>query len=127
MLQRDLIMRVIQMFFEALAKFLRNKEGKSQDVLRRELEDLYKTFLKQSRHDFHNMSVEEIVASFNDDERIFKTEIVADLLYQDALVENEDRGVLTKALGLFKYVDLLSETFSIDRCRKIGEIESLLK
>lgn len=72
MLQRDLIMRVIQMFFEALAKFLRNKEGKSQDVLRLEIEDLYKTFLKHSRQDFHEMSVEEIVASFNDDERIFK-------------------------------------------------------
>ncbi|NDV58467.1 hypothetical protein D0T85_10170 [Bacteroides sp. 519] len=118
---------MIQLFFEALAKFLRNKGGKDQEVLRRELDELYKTYLKQSRLDFNKMSVEEIVNSFNDDEKVFKTEIVAELIYQDALVENEDNELLIKALGLFKYVDLISETFSVDRHRKIGEIEDLLK
>ncbi|MDL2213570.1 hypothetical protein LJC29_06345 [Bacteroides sp. OttesenSCG-928-N06] len=127
MLQRDLIMRVIQLFFEALARFLRNKEGKSPDILRRELDDLYKSFLKHPRGHFNDMSVEDILKSFIEEERIAKGEIVAELIFQDALVENADRQLLVKALALFKQVDLMSETFSFDRQRKMMEIESLIK
>lgn len=125
MLQRDYIMRLIQLFFEALAKFIRSKEGKEPELVRLELDDLYKTFLKQPRGYFNDLSIEDIINSF-DEEELFKIEIVAELMYQDALIGSINEGLLTKSLALMKHIDLFSDTFSLNRQRKIGEIESLL-
>ncbi len=127
MLQRDYIMKLIQLFFEAVAKFMRNKEGKATDVLYQEVDELYKTFLKFPRNHFHELTVDEIIGSFDDEERLYKVEIVAELFYQDALLTDEiDKQLLRKSLVLFKFVDLHSDTFSITRQRKASEIESLL-
>ena len=127
MLERDYIMRLIQMFFEALAKFIRNKEGKDPEILHKEVDELYKTFLKLPRDHFYNMKFEEIVDSFDLTERVYKAEIVAELFYQDALLNDEiNEMLLRKSLDLFKYADLNTETFSIDRHRKMTEIESIL-
>ncbi len=127
MLERDYIMRLIQMFFEALAKFIRNKEGKDPEILHKEVDELYKTFLKLPRDHFYNMKFEEIVDSFDLTERVYKAEIVAELFYQDALLNDEiNEMLLRKSLDLFKYADLNTETFSVDRHRKMTEIESIL-
>ena len=126
MLQRDYIMRLIQLFFEALAKFLRNKENQKLDVLRPELDELYKTFLKYPRDHFKDMSIDEIINSFNDEEKLYKLEIVAELFYQDALLGEVDRLLLEKSLALFRYVDLNGDVFSFDRNRKVGEITEIL-
>lgn len=126
MLHRDYIMRLIQLFFEALAKFIRNKEGKDPEILRPELDELYKNFLKHPRNFFKDFSVEEIINFFDNDEKLYKIEIVAELFYQDAMLGDPDKELLRKALSLFKYVDLNSDTFSFDRQRKTGEIEKLL-
>jgi len=119
-------MRLIQLFFEALAKFIRNKEGKDPEILRPELDELYKNFLKHPRNFFKDFSVEEIINFFDNDEKLYKIEIVAELFYQDAMLGDPDKELLRKALSLFKYVDLNSDTFSFDRQRKTGEIEKLL-
>lgn len=126
MLQRDYIMNLIQLFFEALAKFLRKKENQKPDVLRPELDELYKTFLKYPRDHFKEMSIDEIISSFNDEEKLYKLEIVAELFYQDALLGEVDKQLLKKALALFRYVDLNGDVFSFDRNRKVGEIEEIL-
>ncbi|NDV82510.1 hypothetical protein [Bacteroides sp. 51] len=126
MLQRDYIMRLIQLFFEALAKFLRNKENQKPDVLRSELDELYKTFLKYPRDHFKAMSIDEIINSFNDEGKLYKLEIVAELFYQDALLGEVDKLLLEKSLALFRYVDLNGDVFSFDRNRKVGEIEEIL-
>ncbi len=126
MLHRDYIMRLIQLFFEALAKFIRNKEGKDPEILRPELDELYKNFLKHPRDFFKDFSVEEIINFFDNDEKLYKIEIVAELFYQDAMLGDPDKELLRKALSLFRYVDLNSDTFSFDRQRKTGEIEMLL-
>ena len=126
MLQRDYIMRLIQLFFEALAKFLRNKEYKAPELLRPELDEIYKTFLKFPRDHFKTMTIEEITNSFDNEEKLYKVEIIAELFYQDALLEEPDEQLLRKSLALFQYVDLNSDMFSIDRQRKVGEIESIL-
>lgn len=126
MLQRDYIMKLVQLFFEALAKFLRNKENKAPELLRPELNELYKTFLKYPRDHFKNMTIDEIGNSFDEETRLYKLEIVAELFYQDALLGETDELLLKKSLALFQYVDLNSDMFSIDRHRKIGEIEALL-
>lgn len=127
MLQRDYIMNLIRLFFEALGKFLRNKEGKDADILRPELNELYKRFLNEPRDYYYNLSVEEIIDSFTDEEKLYKLEIVAELFYQDALIGKEvHQQLLGKSLALFRYIDLNSDTFSFDRQRKVMEIESLL-
>lgn len=127
MLQQDYIMRLIRSFFEAMGKFLRNKGGKEPEILRKEVDDMYKTYLKLPRNHFNNLTTEEIISSFLEEERLFKSEIVAELLYQDAMLDNDfDELQLKKSLTLLKYVDLNSDTFSFDIQRKISEIESLL-
>lgn len=126
MLQRDYIMRLIQLFFEALAKFLRKKENQTPDVLRPELDELYKTFLKYPRNHFKDMTIDEITDSFDEEEKLYKLEIVAELFYQDALLGEVDKQLLEKSLALFRYVDLNGDVFSFDRNRKIGEIEAIL-
>lgn len=127
MLRRDYIMNLIRLFFEALGKFLRNKEGKDADILRPELNELYKRFLNEPRDYYYNLSVEEIIDSFTDEEKLYKLEIVAELFYQDALIGKEvNQQLLGKSLALFRYIDLNSDTFSFDRQRKVMEIESLL-
>lgn len=126
MLQRDYIMRLISLFFEALAKFIRSKEGQDPEMLRPELDELYKIFLKQPRDHFKNMTVEEIIDSLDDEERLYKVEIVAELFYQDALTGEVNKQLLQKSLALFKFADLNSDTFSFDRQRKMTETESLL-
>lgn len=127
MLQRDYIMRLMQLFMEALARFLRNKGGKTPQMLSDELDVLYKDFVKYPRHHFEDLSVEEIMNTFIEEERMQKVEIVAELLFQEALLkETPDKALLKKAMTLLKAVDLVSDTFSLERQRKIGEIESLL-
>lgn len=126
MLQRDYIMRLIQLFFEAVAKFVRSKEGKDQDTLRLELDNLYKTFLKYPRGHFSDKSIDEIIHSFNEEDALYRIEIAAELIYQEALLGGVNKPLLKKALALFEYVDLSGETFSFDRQRKVGEIKSLL-
>lgn len=126
MLQRDYIMKLIQLFFEALAKFLRNKGDKAPEVLRPELDELYKTFLKQPRDYFKSMSIDEIGNSFDEDTRLYKIEIVAELFFQDALLGEVDKLLLEKSLSLLQYAEINSDTFSIERHRKIGEIETIL-
>lgn len=126
MLHRDYIMRLIQLFFEAMAKFIRNKEGKDPEILRPELDEFYKNFLKHPRDFFKDFRAEEIIDFFNEDERLFKVEIIAELFYQDALLGEPDKELLGKSLALLKYVDLNSDTFSFDRQRRTSEIEVLL-
>ncbi|MCD7898838.1 MAG: hypothetical protein LUH22_02905 [Bacteroides sp.] len=127
MIHRDYIMRLLQLFFEALAKFIRNKEGKDPEILRPELEDLYKTYLKVPWDYYKDLTMEQIINSFDEDERLVKMEIVAELFYQDALLEDIDIVLLKKARDILKYVDLNSDTFSFDRQRKVSEIEDILQ
>ncbi len=127
MLQRDYILRLIQLFFDAIAKFLHSKEGKDPELLRLELDGFYKTFLKFSPNHFQNLSIEEIIYSFNDEERLIKIEILAELFYQEAILQKEtNEQLLKKSLLLLNFVDLNSDVFSIDRQWKINRIEDLL-
>ncbi len=80
---------------------------------------------------FHTADIESIMHEmerFAADERIYRLEMLAELLYVDADLSpypfNQD--LLQKALILFRYIDANGRTYSLQRIQKIADIERRL-
>ncbi|MDE6180343.1 MAG: hypothetical protein K2G02_04340, partial [Phocaeicola sp.] len=63
--------------------------------------------------------------NYEGEELLVRIDMLSELLYQDALLKApaEQHFLLKKSLFLLKYMDEHSDTFSLERRRKISEIE----
>lgn len=127
MLQKDYIMRLMSKFFEALALFLaRRRKGDEEQI-----EIFYTNYFHPSEF-YINNSKEDVLNSLSEypkDEEEYRMEMLAELLYQDALerkVLELKIDLLKKSLFLYERLDLISTTYSFERKRKIQEISGII-
>jgi len=135
MIERDYILRIIQEFFQAIAKVVRRKE-ESGDVEEAEarFDEMYRQFFRRARPYFLETEKEIIVEDVEDstdDERsaIGKMQMLAELLYQDALIRPaapQRINLLEKALHLLRYLDANSKTYSWERGQRMQDIQRLI-
>jgi hypothetical protein len=137
MIERDYIMRMLQMFFDAIAKVLnRNVPGIVPDIpeLQKSFNEMYHQYFQKSPDHYYGMEKEEILAEienegYSDKDMYAKIQMLSELLYQDAIIKNnlhERFSLLEKSLYLFEYLDIKSRTFSWDRGGRINDIKMAL-
>ena len=137
MIESDYIMRMLQMFFDAIAKVLnRNVPGIVPDIpeLQKSFNEMYHQFFKKSPDHYYGIEKEEILNEIenegcSDKDAYAKIQMLSELLYQDAIIKNnlhERFALLEKALYLLEYLDLKSRTFSWDRGGRINDIKMAL-
>jgi len=122
MLQRDYFIRLIEEFNAAISRFLTKKD----DELKRDkdLKDLYRQYVGEY-DDLRNLSVDELLTyakeQWNEEERIDKINMVAELLYAEGSYKGQPlrQMLMEKSYRLFDYVEANGSTFSIDRRQKM--------
>lgn len=122
MLQRDYFIRLIEEFNAAISRFLTKKD----DDLKRDkdLKDLYRQYVGEY-DDLRNLSVDELLTyakeQWEEEERIDKINMVAELLYAEASYKGQPlrQMLMEKSYKLFDYVEANSSTFSIGRRQKM--------
>ena len=125
MIQEDYIIIIIEEFFAALRRITKKQKDISGqlDALGR----LYDTYLGDSSF-YHMAGMDEVMESFSrwpEEERIYRMEMLAELYYVEAnLKEGLPKKYLQeRALPLFSFIDAHSDTYSLDRLRKISELK----
>ena len=122
MLQRDYFIRLIEEFNAAISRFLSKKDDDLK--LDKDLKDLYRQYVGEY-DDLRNLSVDELLTyakeQWNEEERIDKINMVAELLYAEGSYKGQPlrQILLEKAYALFDYVEANDSTFSIDRRQKM--------
>ncbi len=125
MIQQDYFLRIIEEFMAALSQFLEKKEDERDGAMK----DLYRQYVGDYEL-LRNMSIDELLVysheQWKPDERVSRLEMLAELLYTEAGYKvNPLRSMLMdKALLLYKYVDVNSDTYSVDRKRKISNLNN---
>lgn len=133
MLERDYIKRLIRQFFDALEKLIEKKEYLPQENIQLEFEGMYRTYFLESKEFFCTQDKEYLLMylcrTFERHELLDRVEILAELLYQDALIQSSDdeqKNLLEKSLYLLEYLDQHSDTFSFERKGKIAGIKKMI-
>ncbi|MDR2915036.1 MAG: hypothetical protein LBV74_09435 [Tannerella sp.] len=135
--ERDYLMRMLQEFFEAIAKIVhRDSPGMEPDVSDKQerFNDMYKQYFRSSADYFYETEKEIILDDLEEEglreEDLFaKMQMLSELLYQDALIKRgipEKCMLLEKALFLFEYMNKNGRTYSWDREQKISDIKKQL-
>jgi hypothetical protein len=130
-------MRVLQEFFEAIAKVVyRDMKGRYPDTaqMQEQLNEMYRQFFRHSAEHFYETDKEMILDGLEQEERsvqdtFARVQMLSELLYQDGLIKKsipERCMLLEKALYLLEYLDRNSRTFSWERNGKINEIKKVL-
>lgn len=123
MLERDYIMRLFLQFFEELALSLSKKNKEEKETV---IQNMFDAYFK--RYDFYiEHDPTDILESFNEmatTEKLCRIEMLAELLHQEALLKegDEKRNMLDKSMKLYNYINERSTTFSLDRLRRMREI-----
>lgn len=137
MVERDYLMRILQEFFEAIAKVLRREiPGQEPDLsnVQERFKEMYTQFFKKSADYFYETEKEAILEGLkregdSDQDTFARAQMLSELLYQDGLIKKnipEKCMLLEKALFLLEYLDKNSRTFSWDRGQKIEDIRKIL-
>lgn len=134
MIERDYVMRLVKQFFDALAKLVSNRNEDNVEEIQVQLSGLYEQYLGKEMTFFYSSSVESIITGIVagkdlQKEGIPRMEMLAELLYQDAIRKHDatlKQNLLRKALALFDYLAANSHTFSVDREARIETIRDLL-
>jgi len=128
MFEEDYIMRMFNQFFEDLSLFLSKGRMVNKE---KEIQILYETYFHPSVY-YYEKNIHDIYALFSQysqEEQIYRMSMLAELFYQDALIQNSDlkNSLLEKSLFLFETIETKSNTFSLDRRMRIRQIEGILK
>ncbi len=134
MIERDYVMRLVKQFFDALAKLVSNRDEDTVEEIQVQLSGLYEQYLGKEMAFFYSSSVESIIDGIVagkdlQKEGIPRMEMLAELLYQDAIMKHDatlKQNLLRKALALFDYLAANSHTFSVDREARIETIRDSL-
>ena len=137
MVERDYLMRMLQEFFDAIAKVVRRDiPGIEPDLsqIQKRFNEIYNQFFRCPAEHYYGIDKEEILnelekEGYSDSDMYAKIHMLSELLYQDALIKSniqEKCALLGKSLFLLEYLDRNSRTYSWDRVLKIGDIKKAL-
>lgn len=137
MVERDFLMRILQEFFEAIAKVMhRETPGQEPDFseMQERFREIYKQFFKKPAEYFYETEKEMILDDLkmierSEEDTFARAQMLSELLYQDGRIKrdiSERCMLLEKALYLLEYLNLNSRTFSWDRGQKMEDIRKTL-
>ena len=137
MIERDFLMRILQEFFEAIAKVVRHDSpGQEPDVshMQERFNEIYRQFFHISAEHYYQSSKENILdelknENYSEKDTFAKAQMLSELLYQDAIIKTnfqEKYDLLEKSLFLLEYLNYYSKTFSWDRNQRITDIKKIL-
>jgi nucleoside diphosphate kinase len=136
MIERDYIMRILQEFFNAIAKVVHQKDESGDfDEAEERYDEMYRQFFHSKRKYFLDTEKETIVAELEDacnDERDLtgKLQMLAELLYQDALIRQsiqEQIDLLEKALYILQYLKANSNTYLWEQSQRMADIKRFIE
>ncbi len=131
MIQKDYLMRLIQMVFDAINQIINKIDKGDIDDARALIKDTY-TLLGEKNIFFHTQEVEDIVNFFKEKEEnyIDKIQMLAKLLFEESRIENDQikkKELLQKTKSLLEHYNNSSKEFSFDVHQKITKVNQLLK
>lgn len=126
-------MKLIQQMMDSLFLLLNKKD--IDDAQRQiELEKFYKDYLGETRDFYTKSSLEDTISylkeKYGDEDLFFRLQMLSEIMYQDGMLESEERTKelkLLKTLPLLDYLEEYSNTYSLVRVGKIEELNALLK
>ena len=132
MLKEDYIMRLFQLFSESLAKWLSKRKADNSDLVVSFNNEVVKPYLGNDIQFFESKSKEELIGYFsqlypNKPERLSRLEILTEVLYQRAwLEENDQKGknLFNITLELLLYINSIDRTYSMERENRISELQN---
>lgn len=126
MIERDYIVRLIQEFMAAIARFLEKKEASDDD-----LRDLYRQYV--GPYDtIRNLTFDETMQyasdQWDDEHRLPRLDMLAQLLFAEGMrKQNPLRDMLLrKSYRLFDYLEQHDNTFNITRKQRMQQLRTLL-
>ena len=132
MLKEDYIMRLFQLFSVSLAKWLSKRKADNSDLVVSFNNEVVKPYLGNDIQFFESKSKEELIGYFsqlypNKPERLSRLEILTEVLYQRAwLEENDQKGknLFNITLELLLYINSIDRTYSMERENRISELQN---
>lgn len=132
MLKEDYIMRLFQLFSESLAKWLSKGKADNSDLVASFNNEVVKPYLGHDIQFLESKSKEELIEYFNQcypnkPERLLRLEILTEVLYQRAIMENNDRqrkNLFIITLELLLYINSIDRTYSMERQNRISELQN---
>ena len=132
MLKEDYIMRLFQLFSESLAKWLSKRKTDNSDLVVSFNNEVVRPYLGNDIQFFESKSKEELIGYFsqlypNKPERLSRLEILTEVLYQRAwLEENDQKGknLFNITLELLLYINSIDRTYSMERENRISELQN---
>ena len=119
MFQKDYLKRKIDIFFEELVLFLSKKPPKQEK--KKKIAEFSQRYTQRDIAYFVNLPTKTIIAVCENKESL---EIVAELLFH---IADESVEIAKKTKEIFEHLDRISNEYSFDRNKKIGEINDLIK
>ena len=122
-------MRLLSDFTEALEKLIKEKKQKDGPEYQLQLQSMYRSYFNHTPEFYYDQDADYILndlqQQYEGDEFLIRVDMLAELLYQDALTKQseEQKYLLSKSLHLIEYLDKHSDTFSFERRNKIQEIK----
>ena len=138
MVERDYLMRILQEFFDAIARIIhRGKSDQEPDLAEMEnrFSDMYRQFFKKPAEYFYEAEKETLLNDLEQEgypeEHLFaKIQMLSELLYQDALIKKcipEKCMMLEKVFYLLACLNQNSRTFSWERNQRMEDIRKKLE
>ena len=132
MLKEDYIMRLFQLFSVSLAKWLSKRKTDNSDLVVSFNNEVVRPYLGNDIQFFESKSKEELIGYFsqlypNKPERLSRLEILTEVLYQRAwLEENDQKGknLFNITLELLLYINSIDRTYSMERENRISELQN---
>ena len=124
-------MRLFQLFNESLAKWLSKRKAENSDLIVSFNSELVKPYLKENIEFFETKEKEVLIEYFlkaysNEQERLSRLEILAEALFQKALMTQEaihQKKVLNLTLELLLYINSIDKTYSVAREYRMEELQ----
>lgn len=129
MIRQDYLLVIIEQFFQAITKLLHKKE-ENPDYLSLEIDKIYTRFLNSNRTFFLSAQMSDIYRVFQQSKyELAQAEMLAELFYRELQLFNpsqKNAEIAAKLIELYDYIDVNSQTYSLDRSNRRKEVEAYL-
>ena len=130
MLKEDYLMRLFQLFTECLAKWLSKRKDDDFELIVSFNNEVVEPYLGKDIEFFETKELDELLDYFqetypNEQERLSRLEILAEVLYQSIQLENDParrKNLSDKALEVLRHIDKTDKTFSLVRRDRMEEL-----
>lgn len=137
MIEQDYILKILQEFFEAIAKVVRHSNDDDESAtadMQARYDAIYEQFFRYPAHHFYEIEKEDLLDDLwtenSERKAMAKMRMLSELLYRDALIKKDVSrrcDLLEKSLLLLEFLQRNSKTYSWDQENRMAYIRTLLE